>query len=65
VDTLSVLTHVGFVGIHLSPVETLGADRCPKCQEVMVSFRTEHVDVRYATWSMRCKKCKIECREYK
>lgn len=43
----------------------LGADRCPKCQEGMVSFRTEQVDYRYANWSMRCKKCKIECREYK
>ena len=45
--------------------DKLVGDRCPKCQEPMISFRTEHVDVRYAAWSMRCKKCKIECREYK
>lgn len=45
--------------------DKLEGDRCPKCQESMVSFRSEHVDIRYAAWSMRCKKCKIECREYK
>ena len=45
--------------------KVLEGDRCPKCQEKMVSFRSESVDIRYATWAMRCKKCKIECREYK
>lgn len=40
-------------------------DLCPKCRERMVSFRPERVEIGYSNWSLRCKKCKIECREYK
>lgn len=38
---------------------------CPMCNEKMISFRPERIEYGYSNWSMRCKKCKIECREYK
>lgn len=40
-------------------------DLCPRCREKMISFRPERVEIGYSNWSLRCKKCKIECREYK
>lgn len=45
--------------------DSVGGSLCPMCRQKMVSFRPERVEQGYSNWSLRCKKCKIECREYR
>lgn len=53
----------GTVSAPISKDTTTGL--CPMCKEKMIEYRSDRVELGYSTLSMRCKKCKIECREYK